>query len=75
MHITCKISRMLYFTLYFELKYMRLSYSRVPFIILREFPSNDVAQGLIGKPKVPGTPNQIFFVYCMDYTNIFIIFC
>ena len=52
MYITYKIPGMLYFTLYFELKYMRLSCPRIPFIILREFPSNDVAQGLIGKPKV-----------------------
>ena len=51
MYIICKIPRMLYFTLYFDLTYMGFSYPGIPFFILREFPSYDVAQGLTGKPK------------------------
>ena len=49
MHITYENPRMLYFPLYSDLIYMGLSYPRIPFFILREIPSYDVAQGLIGK--------------------------
>ena len=35
------------FHLYFDLIHMGLVYPGIPFFILREFPSNDIAQGLI----------------------------
>ena len=47
MHIACYIAGILYSTLYFDLVYMGLSYPRIPFFKLGEFPSYDVAQGLI----------------------------
>ena len=52
MHITYKSPEMPYFTLYFDLIYIGLSFPKMPFFILREFPSYDVSQGLVGKPII-----------------------
>ena len=46
-----KNSRILYLSMNFDLVFRVLSYPRIPFFIFRGFPSNDVAQGLIGKLK------------------------
>ena len=51
MHITYKNPRVVSFSLYSDLMNMGLFYPRIPSFILREFPSYDVAQGLIGKPE------------------------
>ena len=53
-NITCNITGILYFTLYFDLVYMGLSYPRIPFFNLKEFPSYDVARGLIGNLEFEG---------------------
>ena len=46
------------------------------FFILTEFPSYDVAQGLIGKPERKGSPNQISFsLVDTDDKDTFITFC
>ena len=46
------------------------------FFILTEFPSYDVAQGLIGKPERKGSPNQISFsLVDTDDKDTFISFC
>ena len=54
MHTICKIPGMHNSKLYFDVIYMGLSYSGNSFLILREFPSYEVAQGLILKPKSQG---------------------
>ena len=77
MHITCNIAGVLYFTLYFDLVYMGLSYPRIPFFNLKEFPSYDHRTvGSNWETKNLKVPKSDFlFPVDMDYINIFIIFC
>ena len=50
--IPFKTRRILYVSLYFDLGYMGITYTSIPFFSFREFPSNDVAKGLFGIPFI-----------------------
>ena len=57
-----------------DLIYTGLSHQRIPFSIMRDFPSNEVAQGLIGKPTIQGYPNQVFFTLYIQLVSVFGLF-